>query len=179
MFFSLFSLFCKNKLILLSSLNFKFLCSCSILTMQVCGHFMLYRSGHAQIPVLLTKFSNFKKLQLELYLVLPIMHIPNLCLKVLKSYHCPTLFCSLSFNLCKNSRKIFFLSRSVKPGSAIMSVILVKMRSSSATMISCNFFILTLRSWICSLYLIILKFGNSFLTSKSKLFANQDFLTLT
>ena len=75
-FFSLFSLFCKNELILLSSLNFKFLCSCSILiTMQVCGHFMLYRSGHAQIPVLLTKFSNFKKLQLELYLVLPIMHI--------------------------------------------------------------------------------------------------------
>ena len=47
-------------------------------------------------------------------------HIPNLCLKVLKSYHCPTLFCSLSFNLCKNSRKIFFLSRSVKPRSAIM-----------------------------------------------------------
>ena len=83
---------------------------------------MLYRSGHAQIPVLLTKFSNFKKLQLELYLVLPIMHIPNLCLKVLKSYHCPTLFCSLSFNLCKNSRKIFFLSRSVKPGYAIMYI---------------------------------------------------------
>ena len=140
--------------------------------------FMLNRSGHAQIPGLLTKFSNLQKTAVRiisgsaynahtepLFKSLEILPLPDLI-----------LFSKLQFmqKITQHFLPISFSETWVRNN---VSVILVKMRSSSATIISCNFFILTLQSWICSLYLIILKFGNPFLTSKSKLFANQMFLT--